>query len=680
GCTPQVVIVNYIEQIQCNSIAADGSDFVVTGPSPVTVTGATATCNTAGETTSINLQLSAPIVVAGTYTVTMRNGSDGNTLIGACNKIVAVGATQTFTIAAQLPLPMATIAAPTCTPTDVILNFPETLVCNTIAANGSDFTITGPSAVSILGASTTCNTSGQTSALTISFASGILVPGVYTVTVNAGSDGNTLVGLCNRSITAGSTATFTVAAQTPIPMGTIPAPACSPSFIELNFTDRISCVSIAPNGSDFTISGPAGSTTTIIAANAQCNITNDVTTIRVNFNAPITVPGTYTITAAVGSDNNTLTGGCNRAVTAGATATFTIADVAPVAMDSIAPVGCSPSTLKLIFDDNIRCNSVAANGSDFQLTGPSGVTITGATVTCDANGLGRAIDLNLSAPLVIGGLYTVTLRAGSDNNTLLSECNRSTAAGSAVTVVVADTVSAEFTSSVVYDCENDVATFTHNGAHNVNSWAWTINNTAAGNTNTVTQTFSASSNNSIRLVVTNGTCSDTHTESLVLNNKVTADFILPVDGCPGDLLTIVNTSEGPIDSWSWTLGNGVTSSLETPPTITFPTTGIDQVYPISLEVSNAAGCTVTTTKNITIFGSCLILVPTGFTPNGDGRNDFLFPLNAFKADNLDFKVFNRWGELVFRANNHLQKWDGKIGGIEQPAGVYVWMRNYTDRD
>jgi gliding motility-associated-like protein len=73
-------------------------------------------------------------------------------------------------------------------------------------------------------------------------------------------------------------------------------------------------------------------------------------------------------------------------------------------------------------------------------------------------------------------------------------------------------------------------------------------------------------------------------------------------------------------------------------------------------------------------------VPSGFTPNGDGLNDYFWPHNALKADNLDFKVYNRWGQLVFHSRDWRKKWDGRINGQLQTTGVYVWMLSYTHRD
>jgi len=676
-CIPASVTINFTDPILCSSLAANGSDFFVTGPSAVTVTGATATCNGSGETTSITIQFSGPILTPGNYAVAMASGSDGNTLIGQCNRRVNAGDQATFTLAAQPPIAMGTIPQPPCIPSSVTINFTDPVLCSSLAANGSDFVVTGPSAVTVTGATATCNGSGETTSITIQFSGPILTPGNYAVAMASGSDGNTLIGQCNRRVNAGDQATFTLAAQPPIAMGTVPAQPCSPSSITLTFADNINCASLAANGSDFTISG--ASPVTITGATATCNGSGQTNAITLQFSGPITVNGNYTITVATGSDNTTLTGDCNRILPAGQTVSFAIPDVPPVPMNTMATVGCSPATLRLTFPDNIRCSSVAANGSDFTLAGSSGITITGATATCDANGFTKAIDLQLSGPIVIGGPYTVTLGTGNDNNTLLSECYRSTPAGSSVSFTASDTVSAEFDVAIVYDCQDDEVTFTHDGAHNVNSWIWTVNGVAANNTASFTRTFSADSRSDIKLTVSNGVCSDEYTYSLVLDNKVTAAFNLDNMACPGDEVLIENTSSGPIDNWQWSFGNGNTSTVKDPPAQVYPTTGVDMPYTITLTASNP-DCSATLSKVINIFGSCIIAVPTAFTPNNDGKNDYLFPLNAFKAENLDFKVFNRWGQLVFRSRDWTQKWDGRIGGIMQNTGVYVWMLDYIHKD
>jgi gliding motility-associated-like protein len=71
-------------------------------------------------------------------------------------------------------------------------------------------------------------------------------------------------------------------------------------------------------------------------------------------------------------------------------------------------------------------------------------------------------------------------------------------------------------------------------------------------------------------------------------------------------------------------------------------------------------------------------VPNAFTPNGDGKNDFLYPLNAYAATDLRFQVFNRYGQLIFETRDWTKKWDGTMNGQPMESGTYVWILNYTD--
>ncbi|MCB0740614.1 MAG: gliding motility-associated C-terminal domain-containing protein, partial [Chitinophagaceae bacterium] len=96
--------------------------------------------------------------------------------------------------------------------------------------------------------------------------------------------------------------------------------------------------------------------------------------------------------------------------------------------------------------------------------------------------------------------------------------------------------------------------------------------------------------------------------------------------------------------------------------------------------NNTLGCEDTAHQSLTVLDNCLIAVPNAFTPNHDGRNDYFRPHNALKADKYDFKVFNRWGQLVFHTNDWQDKWDGNFKGSPQGAGVFVWMLRYTKPD
>jgi gliding motility-associated-like protein len=73
-------------------------------------------------------------------------------------------------------------------------------------------------------------------------------------------------------------------------------------------------------------------------------------------------------------------------------------------------------------------------------------------------------------------------------------------------------------------------------------------------------------------------------------------------------------------------------------------------------------------------------VPTGFTPNRNGVNDVLRPILYNVAELRYFKVYNRWGQLVFQTSEKGKGWDGTLKGNRQPAETYSWIVECTDRD
>ena len=71
-------------------------------------------------------------------------------------------------------------------------------------------------------------------------------------------------------------------------------------------------------------------------------------------------------------------------------------------------------------------------------------------------------------------------------------------------------------------------------------------------------------------------------------------------------------------------------------------------------------------------------LPTIFTPNGDGMNDRLVPIDNKGITTINTIIFNRWGKKVYETNNPLIEWDGRINGDDASEGVYFWVISYTD--
>lgn len=126
----------------------------------------------------------------------------------------------------------------------------------------------------------------------------------------------------------------------------------------------------------------------------------------------------------------------------------------------------------------------------------------------------------------------------------------------------------------------------------------------------------------------------------------------------------------------------------------FPTTGLSNpnisnpvgTYNGSVQVINylvtattPENCISTDSVRVRVFLSDPeIFVPTGFTPNNDGRNETIKPI-CVGITSLDyFNIYNRLGQLIFTTNQIGKGWDGTFAGINQQAGTYVYMVKATD--
>lgn len=176
-------------------------------------------------------------------------------------------------------------------------------------------------------------------------------------------------------------------------------------------------------------------------------------------------------------------------------------------------------------------------------------------------------------------------------------------------------------------------------------------------------------------------CSDTAMVQVQVRNNVQVKAGIKADMylCrPQDSLAFQDNSIGIIKNWNWTFGNGQVSNAKNPPTQHYTIPSNQTSLVARLTVTDTSGCSDTVYHFINVAENCYIAVPSGFTPNNDGVNDFLFPVNAFKARQLIFQVYSRTGQLVFESRDWSRKWDGKTGGVDQATGVYVWTLHYID--
>lgn len=103
-----------------------------------------------------------------------------------------------------------------------------------------------------------------------------------------------------------------------------------------------------------------------------------------------------------------------------------------------------------------------------------------------------------------------------------------------------------------------------------------------------------------------------------------------------------------------------------------------QQHWFKIQVVDANGCEGTDRIRISVERPRRIYVPTAFTPNSDGENDRLVVHGQNNAKIKNFRLYDRWGELVYQADNFTTNddafgWDGAFRGKACDPGVYVWV-------
>jgi len=100
----------------------------------------------------------------------------------------------------------------------------------------------------------------------------------------------------------------------------------------------------------------------------------------------------------------------------------------------------------------------------------------------------------------------------------------------------------------------------------------------------------------------------------------------------------------------------------------------------TIEIKTPTGCVTVDTQYVRVFKKIKIYVPTAFTPNNDGQNDYLRPLLLGFEKLISFSVYNRWGRRLYHTTNELPGWDGKVNDLIQEPQTIVWIVEAIDID
>lgn len=210
---------------------------------------------------------------------------------------------------------------------------------------------------------------------------------------------------------------------------------------------------------------------------------------------------------------------------------------------------------------------------------------------------------------------------------------------------------------------------------NATTYNWTFGDGGTAAIANPVHTFNAAGVYTVKLVAGNPvTCNllDSFERVITVFGNPIADFSYsPNPPTPNTALQFQNLSQGAI-LYKWDFGDGTTTDEENPTKI-YQRNGF---YQVCLRVTNEYGCTDTICKTVQGNVIPLVDVPSGFSPNGDGANDLLHVL-GYGIETMTFKVYNRWGELVFETNDRYKGWDGTYKGEPQEMDAYGYLLDVT---
>ncbi|MBL7732137.1 MAG: choice-of-anchor L domain-containing protein [Chitinophagaceae bacterium] len=138
-------------------------------------------------------------------------------------------------------------------------------------------------------------------------------------------------------------------------------------------------------------------------------------------------------------------------------------------------------------------------------------------------------------------------------------------------------------------------------------------------------------------------------------------------------LNAVELNASGVTQYTWTPADYLSNPLIANPIATLPR---DMRYIVT--GTTPEGCEGKDDIFIKAYKGPEIYVPSGFTPDNNGLNDVLRPIPVGIKEFRFFRVFNRWGQLVFSTSDPRRGWDGTINGVPQPTGSFVWMAEAVD--
>lgn len=220
---------------------------------------------------------------------------------------------------------------------------------------------------------------------------------------------------------------------------------------------------------------------------------------------------------------------------------------------------------------------------------------------------------------------------------------------------------------------SNLSTYANSGGIN---WQWDFGDGALANSFSPTHTYTTAGNYTLSLTANNLSCpsfTETITAVIYIDSARVPVRYPTVKAVAGKAFPLTARSLGALYHWLPATGLNNTS-------VQSPMATLNSDIEYTVTITNSASCTTTDTVAVKLVFDGNIFVGNGFTPNGDGVNDRCYPILSGVRSLVYFKIYNRWGNLVFQTNDASPQngWDGKYNGRLQPVGTYIWISEAVD--
>lgn len=232
-------------------------------------------------------------------------------------------------------------------------------------------------------------------------------------------------------------------------------------------------------------------------------------------------------------------------------------------------------------------------------------------------------------------------------------------------------IKAQFTTPA-FGCVPYTAAFTNTSLGGA-QFLWDFGDGATSTLDEPTHLYNTVGTYKVRLIATDtASCNKTDTSAYftitVSPNPISSFNYTPQPTQANTPVSFLNSSIGGT-SFKWLYGDGDTLFTIRPDTTVSHLYNASGTFNTCLVVYNNSGCSDTSCQAINVTINSVLDVPNAFSPNGDGNNDKIY-VRGFGIDKMTWRIYNRWGTLVYESSDPSEGWDGTYKGKPQPQDVY----------